>query len=56
MRKAFVAFAVVAFGVLFTGLAASAPPLWMTVGTLGTIGSLDPRAGDSTVAREVWNI
>ena len=28
----------------------------MTVGTLGTIGSLDPRTGDSTVAREVWNI
>jgi len=28
----------------------------MTVGTPGTIGSLDPRVGDSTVAREVWNI
>jgi peptide/nickel transport system substrate-binding protein len=28
----------------------------MTVGTVGAIGSLDPRTGDSIVAREVWNI
>jgi peptide/nickel transport system substrate-binding protein len=34
----------------------AAEPLRMTVGTLGTIGSLDPRAGNSIVAREVWNI
>jgi len=28
----------------------------MTVATVGTIGSLDPRHGDSTIAREVWNL
>ena len=28
----------------------------MTVGAPGTIGSLDPRTGDSAIAREVWNI
>jgi peptide/nickel transport system substrate-binding protein len=40
-----------------TAVAAAAPaPLRLTVGTLGTIGSLDPRTGDSTIAREVWNI
>ncbi len=36
--------------------AAAVEPLRMTVGTVGTIGSLDPRTGDSAVAREVWNI
>ena len=36
---------------------AGAPqPLRLTVGTLGTIGSLDPRTGDSAIAREVWNL
>ena len=35
---------------------AATKPLRVTVGTLGSIGSLDPRTGDSTVAREVWNI
>jgi len=34
----------------------SSHPLRVTVGTLGAIGSLDPRLGDSTVAREVWNL
>jgi peptide/nickel transport system substrate-binding protein len=55
---------VVASSVLFVGIAAPAAvkatgaiqPLRLTIGTLGTIGSLDPRAGDSTIAREVWNI
>ena len=28
----------------------------MTVGTVGNIGSLDPRTGNSVVAREVWKI
>ncbi len=36
--------------------AGAAAPLRLTVGTLGNIGSLDPRHGDSTIAREVWNI
>ena len=31
-------------------------PLRLTVGTLGTIGSLDPRTGDSQIAREVWRL
>jgi peptide/nickel transport system substrate-binding protein len=54
----------VLFLALSTGVAAPAamagpgalPPLRLTVGTLGTIGSLDPRTGDSTIAREVWKI
>jgi peptide/nickel transport system substrate-binding protein len=36
--------------------AAPAEPLRLTVGTIGAIGSLDPRTGDSIVAREVWKI
>jgi peptide/nickel transport system substrate-binding protein len=32
------------------------PPLRLTVGTAGPIGSLDPRTGDGVIAREVWNI
>src|SRR5258705_466534 len=28
----------------------------VTLGTLGAIGSLDPRHGDSPIAREVWNL
>jgi ABC-type transport system substrate-binding protein len=31
-------------------------PLRITVGTLGTIGSLDPRHGFSPIALEVWNL
>jgi peptide/nickel transport system substrate-binding protein len=31
-------------------------PLRLSVGTLGTIGSLDPRTGDSQIAREVWKL
>jgi peptide/nickel transport system substrate-binding protein len=34
----------------------AASPLRLNVGTLGNIGSLDPRHGDSTIAREVWNL
>jgi peptide/nickel transport system substrate-binding protein len=36
--------------------ARAAEPLRLTVGTLGPIGSLDPRTGTSQVAREVWNL
>ncbi len=36
--------------------ARAAEPLTLTVGTLGTIGSLDPRTGTSAVAHEVWNL
>src|SRR5438046_2537071 len=32
------------------------PPLRLTVGTLGSIGSLDPRTGTSQIAHEVWNL
>ena len=32
------------------------PPLRLTVGTLGSIGSLDPRTGTSQIALEVWNL
>jgi ABC-type transport system substrate-binding protein len=54
----------IGFSALFTGVAAPAgmagtavpKPLRMTVGTPGNIGSLDPRHGDSVIAREVWNI
>ncbi len=53
--------AMLAFGLAFapTGSAhraGAAGPLRMTVGTLGPIGSLDPRHGDSVIAREVWNL
>jgi ABC-type transport system substrate-binding protein len=34
----------------------AAKPLRMTVGALGTMGSLDPRRGTSGIAREVWNL
>src|SRR5207237_6448532 len=30
--------------------------LRLTVGTLGSIGSLDPRTGTSQIAHEVWNL
>ena len=34
-----------------------AAPRCVTVGTLGTIGSLDPRHGNSAIAHEeVWNL
>jgi peptide/nickel transport system substrate-binding protein len=36
--------------------AAAAGPLRLTVGTLGSIGSLDPRRGFSMIAEEVWNL
>jgi ABC-type transport system substrate-binding protein len=36
--------------------AAASGPLRLTVGTLGRIGSLDPRRGDSEIAQEVWNL
>ncbi len=39
-----------------SGSSFAARPLRMTIGTVGPIGSLDPRHGDSTIAREVWNI
>jgi len=53
--------AMLAFGFAFapTGSAhraGAAGPLRMTVATLGRIGSLDPRHGDSVIAREVWNL
>jgi ABC-type transport system substrate-binding protein len=47
---------------LAVALAGSAPaagaahPLRLTVATVGSIGSLDPRHGDSVIAREVWNL
>ena len=62
------AFAALAVGAILLGVAApsafaagmagtsTAHPLRVTVGTLGSIGSLDPRHGDSTIAREVWNL
>lgn len=64
MRKPLAMFGAVAFVMLSAGPAAPAAmkgtaavkPLRMTVGTVGVIGSLDPRTGDSAVAREVWNI
>jgi ABC-type transport system substrate-binding protein len=34
----------------------AAGPLQLTVGTVGAIGSLDPRTGTSHVAHEVWNL
>lgn len=55
--------AVAALGALLVGLgalavepAAADHPLRLTVGTLGPIGSLDPRTGHSQVAHEVWNL
>jgi peptide/nickel transport system substrate-binding protein len=36
--------------------AAADAPLRLTVGTLGSIGSLDPRTGTSQIAHEVWNL
>jgi peptide/nickel transport system substrate-binding protein len=36
--------------------AGAAGPLRLNVGTLGSVGSLDPRHGNSSIAREVWNI
>ena len=56
MRRALVVLGVIALCALSTRVAAPAAPLRMTVGAVGTIGSLDPRTGDSTIAREVWNI
>src|SRR5262245_17353304 len=35
---------------------AAAEPLRLTVGTVGSIGALDPRTGTSDVAQEVWNL
>lgn len=64
MRRALVVLGVIGISALSTGVAAPAgmsgtaavKPLRLTVGTLGPIGSLDPRRGHSIVAREVWNI
>jgi peptide/nickel transport system substrate-binding protein len=39
-----------------TPSARAAEPLQLTVGTVGTIGALDPRTGTSDVAQEVWNL
>lgn len=64
MRRTFIVFAAVAGAVLTLGAGMPGAPLpsptpgqlRMTVATLGTIGSLDPRHGDSVIAREVWNL
>jgi ABC-type transport system substrate-binding protein len=64
VRKSLVALAVLAISALSPGVAApagmsgtsAAKPLRMTVGTLGAMGSLDPRRGNSVIAREVWNL
>jgi peptide/nickel transport system substrate-binding protein len=59
VRKALMVLGVIMFYALSTSVArpaAPAEPLRMTVGTVGAIGSLDPRTGDSIVAREVWKI
>jgi len=55
--------AIPVLGALLAGLgslalapAAAGPPLRLTVGTLGPIGSLDPRTGTSQIAHEVWNL
>jgi ABC-type transport system substrate-binding protein len=60
VRRGLVALGVIAFSTFSTSVsisrAAPAELLRMRVGTLGTIGSLDPRTGDSTIAREVWKI
>jgi ABC-type transport system substrate-binding protein len=39
-----------------SGSGSATHPLRVTVGTLGAIGSLDPRHGKSDVAREVWKL
>lgn len=64
MRKSFAGLTAIAIGALAIGVAApaatrsvdAAGPLRMTVGTLGSIGSLDPRHGTGVVAREVWKL
>jgi ABC-type transport system substrate-binding protein len=59
VRRAFAAAAAVALlASTFASLssAGGAQPLRMTVGTLGSMGSLDPRHGTSVVAREVWKL
>jgi len=44
------------FGAFASTPAHADAPLRLTVGTLGPIGSLDPRTGTSQVAHEVWNL
>jgi ABC-type transport system substrate-binding protein len=56
VRKTVVVLGLIAFGMLQASVATPAEPLRLTVGAMGTIGSLDPRTGDSTIAREVWKI
>jgi len=62
VRKPLTALIVIgALGLLLAPTAAprrvdAASPLRLNVGALGNIGSLDPRHGDSTIAREVWNL
>ena len=58
-RIAAIAATAIAVAILAVGapaIAGGAQPLRVTVGTLGAIGSLDPRHGDSAVAHEVWNL
>jgi peptide/nickel transport system substrate-binding protein len=43
-------------GVLGLAPAGASQPLRLTVGTLGSIGSLDPRTGTTQIAHEVWNL
>jgi peptide/nickel transport system substrate-binding protein len=50
------AFGITAASSATTRAAGAAGPLRMTVGTLGSIGSLDPRHGSSEIAEEVWNL
>ena len=62
MRRTAVWLAVIVVGAVAFLPAGSAPPaaasgpLRLTVGTLGRIGSLDPRHGNGDIAREVWNL
>ncbi|HTD51007.1 MAG TPA: ABC transporter substrate-binding protein, partial [Acidimicrobiia bacterium] len=63
MRKSFTGIVVVmcgfGFAVASSGSASGTGPvhpLRLTVATVGPIGSLDPRHGDSVIAREVWNL
>jgi len=58
VRRRVAAFAgLLLVAVLFASTQAAADaPLRLTVGTLGPIGSLDPRTGTSQVAHEVWNL
>lgn len=51
----FVALSAMVAPAVTTGTGA-AEPLRLTVGTLGSIGSLDARTGESPIAREVWKI